>query len=868
MPNRARNLARKIVTKISPDSPSTDARPSGNRQGQGGRPGVKKGPQSPPPAAPAAPPASILVDALCAGEPLDAAVMRQIRTWLAARNTANALALATSLSDQADTRDVGLLAQAVVAWHRGYPQLAQHAFEEVPEGLWTRFAVDEFVRTGLQVAPEATLTTIRELLDRSPSPLSGAGWLEMTGPLFAYKHHDLARDAFAHLDAAVNAAGPDAEKSGDELTINRDWLRPWVAGNGDSPSTSAPADTVSFAVVDYGHPGRNRASANIGDHVQSLASLGHLARQQGLSYEGEADLVELLEQLSARVRPEMAVTDVDARINLVAVDRDASMFKEVPPNTWTLGFGWFMHPMFGIRYGFPFHDNLLPILVSFHCNHRGLLSPEAIEYLRRFGPVGCRDWTTVDIMLSVGVPAFFSGCLTTTVGTVFPDLVERPDSSAPVAYVDVPAADVPSGAPTYFHSDDAVRFRSFATNVYDAIELLETYRRKHSGLVTSRLHCYLPGRAIGVPVDFQPRNRSDIRFAGLIDINESQFNAIRDGINQKLNQVLGAAFAGGSPDEVFALWRELTAEDVAAAERRHTAPARMAPARADLSAHTAKVVAATVGPESIDGETNVAVVVPRGQADSTRLKVLLTSIAQHATGPVHVWLVGRAEASELTAAGAHVPGIAVSAVSTRGLGGSLRKVNGTKMSPADLDVLALGELLPTVDKVVVLPIDALVTDDIATLAALDLEGHQLAAPNSESTLASSGFQVLHRAGNRLKAETVAAAELRRQGHDRHAFDFDAFDVNVLLLDLAQWREDGMLSWSIPYIEQFGLTMQELLFLKFGPERAVVPARWHAIPGCTLIDDAALLHWSEPNKPWSPQVAPAQDLWLEAAGNLV
>ena len=644
-------------------------------------------------------------------------------------------------------------------------------------------------------------------------------------------------------------------------------VRPWVAGDGDSPSAPAPEDTVSFAVMDYGHPGRNRASANIGDHVQSLASLGHVARQQGLTYEGDADLVELLEQLSSRVRPEMAVSEVNATINLVSADRDASMFKPVPPNTWTLGFGWFMHPMFGIRYGFPFHDNLLPILVSFHCNHRGLLSPEAIEYLRRFGPVGCRDWTTVDIMLSVGVPAFFSGCLTTTVGTVFPDLVERPDASAPVAYVDVSAADVPPGAPTYFHSDDAVRFRSFATNVYDAISLLETYRRKHSGLVTSRLHCYLPGRAIGVPVDFQPRNRSDIRFAGLIDINETQFNAIRDGIHQKLNRVLEAAFSGATPDDVYALWRELTADDVAAAERRHTAPARMAPARADLSAHTAKVVASTVGPDPVEGETHVAVIVPRGQADSTRLRVLLTSIAEHATVPVHVWLVGRNETSELVAAGEKVPGIAVSAVSTRGLGGSLRRVSGTKMPPADLDVLALGELLPSVDKVVVLPIDALVTDDIGALGALDLQGHQLGAPDSESTLATSGFQVLHRAGNRLKAETVAAAELRRQGHDRHAFDFDAFDVDVLVVDLEQWRSDSILTWAIPYIEQFGLTLQELLFLKFGPNRAVVPARWHAIPGCTLIDDAALLHWSEPNKPWSPQVAPAQELWLEAAGTL-
>ena len=86
---------------------------------------------------------------------------------------------------------------------------------------------------------------------------------------------------------------------------------------------------------------------------------------------------------------------------------------------------------------------------------------------------------------------------------------------------------------TYQHSSDAVRFRSFATNVYDAMELLETYRRKHSAMVTSRLHAWLPGRSIGVKVDFQPKNRSDIRFAGLIDTTEAEFDAIRDGINDQ-----------------------------------------------------------------------------------------------------------------------------------------------------------------------------------------------------------------------------------------------------------------------------------------------------------------------------------------------
>jgi hypothetical protein len=43
-----------------------------------------------------------------------------------------------------------------------------------------------------------------------------------------------------------------------------------------------------------------------------------------------------------------------------------------------LCFGWFMHPLFRMRHDFPLHGNLRPIFVSFHCNKRGLLTPEAI----------------------------------------------------------------------------------------------------------------------------------------------------------------------------------------------------------------------------------------------------------------------------------------------------------------------------------------------------------------------------------------------------------------------------------------------------------------------------------------------------------
>ena len=191
--------------------------------------------------------------------------------------------------------------------------------------------------------------------------------------------------------------------------------------------------------MDYGHPSPTKASANLGDHVQSIAALGHLVRHQDVRLHGREDLVDLLEQLRSRTRPERRRSGIDADLEVITVHRDASMYEPIPEDTWVLAFGWYMHALFDLRHGFPLHRNLRPLFVSFHCNKRDLLTPEAIEYLKRYGPVGCRDWTTVDLLLSLGVPAFFSGCLTTTIDTVFPELTAPPGPDAPVAYVDAPA---------------------------------------------------------------------------------------------------------------------------------------------------------------------------------------------------------------------------------------------------------------------------------------------------------------------------------------------------------------------------------------------------------------------------------------------
>jgi Glycosyl transferase family 8 len=806
-----------------------------------------------------------LLESLRSGLPLAEPLVKKTRALLEAGEPHLAASLGASLAKEPETAAVGGLIGGIVAYRRGYPALAWREFSRAsPELVW-RYAAFEYARSGITTDRETVLAEIRRVVSEIPDYIDARGWIAIVGAVFGARDEALAREVFAVLDGQVG----DGSGVASAVVVERDWLRPWVAASARSPSaTDVAPGHVSIGVMAYDHPGRHRASANIGDHIQSLASLGHLVRHQDLKFHGEQELVDLLEFLQERVRPEMQRAGIGTEVEVVTVERDASAYKPLPPNTWTLAFGWFMHAIFEQHFGFPLHRNVLPIFISFHCNKRDLLTPEALDYLRQYGPIGCRDWTSVDILLSLDVPAFFSGCLTTTTSTVFPDLAEAPPPNAPVAYVDMPTDAVPSGAVTYRHSDDRVRFRSFPTNVHDGMELLETYRRKHSSVVTSRLHCWLPTRSLGMPVRFVPKNRADIRFAGLIDTTDADFERIRSGVNDKLEQVMTAILSGQEPDAVYELWRTLTAEDVEVARRRRAeTPMTMGPSRTSVDGDVAKAVSSTVtreadgGPRA--GEVHVAVHLAdrRGHA----LPVLLESLTASTSRPLHVWIVTRhAETVNLDEFAVQFPTVSLSVVPTKGLGSRVDRGDGRALGARDMDLLVLGDLLPGVDRVVLVPVDAVVARDIGELFDIDLDGHLFAAPTVDGSRGTSGFGVIHTAALRLGSRTGQAADLRRRAYARHAFDFDAFTTAVMVFDLALLRSEEFAKEHLAYVEEFGLALRDLFHFAAGPNRAVIPTSWDHVPTRSAVDDPGLIHWADPLKPWASDYTAERERWLSAA----
>lgn len=77
--------------------------------------------------------------------------------------------------------------------------------------------------------------------------------------------------------------------------------------------------------------------------------------------------------------------------------------------------GWYMHK----PQNWPPSPKINPLFVAFHINSaytNYFKTKESIAYLKRFEPIGCRDIHTLNFLESQNVNAYFSGCLTLTLG--------------------------------------------------------------------------------------------------------------------------------------------------------------------------------------------------------------------------------------------------------------------------------------------------------------------------------------------------------------------------------------------------------------------------------------------------------------------
>ena len=86
--------------------------------------------------------------------------------------------------------------------------------------------------------------------------------------------------------------------------------------------------------------------------------------------------------------------------------------------------GWFMHN----PEEFPPSEKIVPLITSFHVSPRKadmILREDGVNYLKKHEPIGCRDHVTLKILSDKGIKAYFSGCLTLTLGRTYSHRPEK-----------------------------------------------------------------------------------------------------------------------------------------------------------------------------------------------------------------------------------------------------------------------------------------------------------------------------------------------------------------------------------------------------------------------------------------------------------
>lgn len=123
-------------------------------------------------------------------------------------------------------------------------------------------------------------------------------------------------------------------------------------------------------------------SINIGDYIQALASSQFFPKVDGF---------------------------LDRDIDLKNYDGDVCKM---------IMNGWYMHN----PENWPPSAKIVPLYVSFHLTKEALenmLNDQGISYLKEHEPIGCRDHFTESELLARGINAYFSGCMTLTLGYSF-----------------------------------------------------------------------------------------------------------------------------------------------------------------------------------------------------------------------------------------------------------------------------------------------------------------------------------------------------------------------------------------------------------------------------------------------------------------
>jgi len=160
-----------------------------------------------------------------------------------------------------------------------------------------------------------------------------------------------------------------------------------------------------------------------------------------------------------------------------------------------------------------FSDKIIPVFLGLSMLSQNY-SAEELHYLRRYEPIGCRDYHTMEGLRKNSIQAYLNGCMTAT----FPR--RRPSGE----YNKVYCIDVPENFKKYIPQKILSQCIFLSHTFYPnelpegsekkAKDMYDLYRNTAKMVITTRLHGSLPCAAAGIPVILFKEHLS-FRFTGL-----------------------------------------------------------------------------------------------------------------------------------------------------------------------------------------------------------------------------------------------------------------------------------------------------------------------------------------------------------------
>ena len=786
----------------------------------------------------------LLLDLVNTGMDFDRAIVQFVRECHAYGNRMKARSFTHSLMENTKYSALGHIGFGVFLVNEELFESAYSYFLRAGETLAKDLCPVEYYLAFFAANQNKAGQDLANFLEGNREKISRETYLDLIKALVKYMKIDAVVAELPHIQR-LEGISTVLDESGTQLV---EWLATHTA-NIDVPATPLATGEISLAVMDYKLLDRSRTSSNRGDYVQTLAALSNICRFTDVEFVGDSELSNLLTELKSDIKPERKISGVAAKVRPVALDRDYASGRNYPANTWLVCNGWFMHTNFRGEMDFPFPDEVNPIFLSFHVNNPDVLTREVAENLKKYEPIGCRDWTTVYRLHDYGVEAFFSGCLTTTVGQVLPSA--DADSKKMLAVVEtsyIPEKYKGWKVEEFCQVGDYVRDFSLVEGIKDAKDMLELYA-PFTKVTTSRLHCYLPCRSMGLEVEFKPRNFSDVRFEGLLDLDAIAFNKIRNGIEDKLEKMLGAIFAGQNRDEVMALWKSLCAQEVAFAENYRTTFPAAPQSSVDVSQVLADIKHQVVSFPSASGRVNstkLAFALDQNLKD--QLAIVLQSIVDNMKEPADVHVLCRGlDQAYYQQLHDFFPEFNFSFYNFDLIdyGDNLRMLSHTTVST--MDRLFLPELLADLDKVLYLDVDILVRADITELFNLELGENVLAGKRTKLKTWRNLVRLITRASLHLTPQN--AWELRRRLHATVDMTRGTFNAGVLLLNLRLMRAEEFTANHLYLIEFCAFNDQDALNVYGGARVLELEPAWNHVPNQDECEEPKIIHWAGPNKPW-------------------